>query len=276
MHDLCNASFFWPWSKKPVRTFSSNTLVHRRPFIMWSSLKPSSSAYDLTEGSTASEESVRPELPEPNSTTVIDLTFESDAEPSHATGAASVECKAEENTNQNPEESAEPSKEGSAKRKRTVLAPVKLEKVDSKSYAPTEDEGSCKTQRTIQKHAQLSLLWGQRQDNGLCSGSNQLPCCFGESGNPAGAGPSGRCDLCTGHVLESLHEDGTFGQARITHLLKQLEGKPLEHALVRIKLVLGEQAKLDYAHRRSRALYRSLQRQQKGRFVAGNVRGADL
>ena len=208
------------------------------------------------------------------------MTFESDAEPSHATGAASVECKAEENTNQNPEESAEPSKEGSAKRKRTVLAPVKLEKVDSKSDAPTEDEkheeGSCKTQRTIQKHAQLSLLWGQRQDNGLCSGSNQLPCCFGESGNPAGAGPGGRCDLCTGHVLESLHEDGTFGQARITHLLKQLEGKPLEHALVRIKLVLGEQAKLDYAHRRSRALYRSLQRQQKGRFVAGNVRGADL
>ena len=53
--------------------------------------------------------------------------------------------------------------------------------------------------------------------------------------------------------LKCLHEDLP---QQITHLLVNLKDKPLQHALVRIKLVLGDAAREDYSRRRERALHR--------------------
>ena len=94
---------------------------------------------------------------------------------------------------------------------------------------------------------------GPRKGFGQCEGSNQLPCCFGADGSPANAAPNGRCDLCSKDNLKCLHEDLP---QQITHLLVNLKDKPLQHALVRIKLVLGDAAREDYSRRRERALHR--------------------
>ena len=103
------------------------------------------------------------------------------------------------------------------------------------------------------KRKACHMLWDELAGHGLCGGSNQLPCCFGNDGLPANAGPDGRCDLCSGDSMRALHDQMP---QRLTHILVKLEGKPLQHALVRIKLVLGEGAKDDYNHRRDRALHR--------------------
>ena len=85
----------------------------------------------------------------------------------------------------------------------------------------------------------LQHLWGAHRGHGDCMGSNQLKCYFGSKHHPAKAGPNGCCDLCSSDSLAALTSDPR-GQARITYLLKHLEGKSLQHAYVRIKLVLGE------------------------------------
>ena len=97
------------------------------------------------------------------------------------------------------------------------------------------------------------MLWDELAGHGLCGGSNQLPCCFGNNGLPANAGPDGRCDLCSGDSMRALRDQMP---QRLTRILVKLEGKPLQHALIRIKLMLGESAKDDYQHRRDRALRR--------------------
>ena len=97
------------------------------------------------------------------------------------------------------------------------------------------------------------MLWGELEGHGSCTGSNQLPCCFGKDGHAASAGPDGRCDLRSSESTLALH--GEMPQ-RLTHLLTQLEGKPLQHALVRVKLVLGEDVKDMYEKNRARALHR--------------------
>ena len=99
----------------------------------------------------------------------------------------------------------------------------------------------------------LHEMWGEHEGFGMCEGSNQLECCFGRGGEPTAASPDGRCDLCSGDNLRALHMNC---QSRVTHLLKQLNGKPLQHALIRIKLVLREAAMQDYENRRLRALHR--------------------
>ncbi len=95
-------------------------------------------------------------------------------------------------------------------------------------------------------------LWGGHAGE-QCSGSNQLPCCFGPNGQPAAAGHNGRCDLCSGEVIEMLH---CQMQQRLTHLIVELTGKPLEHALIRLKMILGAEASEMYRRRRERALHR--------------------
>ena len=97
------------------------------------------------------------------------------------------------------------------------------------------------------------LLWGELTGHGICIGSNQLPCYFGTNGGAANAGPDGRCDLCSGDAMRELHRSMP---QRLTHLLTGLEGKPLQHALVRLKLVLGETIMAEYQARRQRALHR--------------------
>ena len=103
-------------------------------------------------------------------------------------------------------------------------------------------------------------LWGAHRGHGDCMGSNQLKCYFGSKHHPAKAGPNGRCDFCSSDSLAALTSDPR-GQARITYLLKHVEGKSLQHAYVRIKLVLGEAAMHTFEWR-ERALYRSSQRRQ--------------
>ena len=105
----------------------------------------------------------------------------------------------------------------------------------------------------------IRALWGQHQDYGHCRGSNQLPCCFGSNGQAAMAGPNGRCDLCTGEVIEMLHASM---QQRLTHLLADLAGKPLEHALIRLKMILGTEARDMYESRRRRAVHRRTQKKK--------------
>ncbi|CAE7364492.1 unnamed protein product [Symbiodinium sp. CCMP2592] len=105
----------------------------------------------------------------------------------------------------------------------------------------------------------LMDLWGCHSGHGACTGSNQLKCYFGANGQPAKAGPDGRCDLCSSDSLTALYEDPR-GQARITYLLKHLDGKNLKHAYARIKIVLGKAIQQDFQFRRQRALRRSLQR----------------
>ena len=111
-------------------------------------------------------------------------------------------------------------------------------------------------------------LWGQRQDCGECRGSNQLPCCFGPNGHAAMAGLNGRCDLCSGEIIEMLH---ATMQQRLTHLIANLTGKPLEHALVRIKMVLGSEARDMYERRRERALHRRPRHGQVRNSAGTNV-----
>ena len=114
-------------------------------------------------------------------------------------------------------------------------------------------EASGKTDPAPRKRRARGLLWDQHEGFGQCEGSNQLPCCFGADGSPANAAPNGRCDLCSKDNLKCLHEDLP---QQITHLLVNLKEKPLKHALVRIKLVLGDAAREDYSRRRERALHR--------------------
>ena len=97
------------------------------------------------------------------------------------------------------------------------------------------------------------MLWGELEGHGSCTGSNQLPCYFGKDGHAASAGPDGRCDLCSSESMLALHSEMP---QRLTHLLTRLEGKPLQHALVRVKLVLGEDVKNMYEKNRARALHR--------------------
>ena len=104
-----------------------------------------------------------------------------------------------------------------------------------------------------QKRKGSDMLWGGLDGHGPCIGSNQLPCCFGCNGHPANAGPDGRCDLCSGDALRALHE---HMPQRVTHLLVALQGKPLQHALIRVKIIFGEAAMNDYDNRRQRALHR--------------------
>ena len=97
------------------------------------------------------------------------------------------------------------------------------------------------------------MLWGELEGHGSCAGSNQLPCYFGKDGHAASAGLNGRCDLCSVESMRALRSEMP---QRLTHLLTQLEGKPLQHALVRVKLVLGEGVKDMYKKNRARALHR--------------------
>lgn len=117
---------------------------------------------------------------------------------------------------------------------------VKVEKTGS------DDTGS-------KKRKACDMIWREHTGFGLCRGSNQLPCSFGKDGLPAQAGPCSRCDLCSSEALEALH-DGM--PQRVTHLLSNLHGKPLKHAFVRIKIVLGKAAEADYKMRRHRVLQR--------------------
>lgn len=127
----------------------------------------------------------------------------------------------------------------------------------------TSDEPIPKKRRVV--------FWEEHEGFGLCKGSNQLPCCFGSAGKPANAAPSGRCDLCDADVLKAFH-DGP--QMRITHLLANLEKKPLLHALARIRLVLGNEARDDYINRRKRTLQRrNPDRPKRGPRHAGEDRG---
>ena len=103
------------------------------------------------------------------------------------------------------------------------------------------------------KRRGCQMLWGELEGHGSCKGSNQLPCYFGKDGHAASAGPDGRCDLCSSECMLALHREMP---QRLTHLLTQLEGKPLQHALVRVKIVLGEDAKNMYEKNRARALHR--------------------
>ena len=91
-------------------------------------------------------------------------------------------------------------------------------------------------------------LWLPSEDCGFCTGSNQLPCCFGPNGEPARAEPNGRCDLCCTAALQAL-DGAPLGQARITHLLKNLNGKPLLPGYARIGIALGEEARDKYKFR---------------------------
>ena len=126
---------------------------------------------------------------------------------------------------------------------------------------------------TNSRHTPGTLgLWGQHQNCGECSGSNQLPCCFGAAGAPAMAGENGRCDLCTGEIIEMLH---ATMQQRLTHLISNLTGKPLEHALVRIKMVLGEEARDMYKKRRERALHRRPRHNQDQTSKSSRVKTED-
>jgi len=99
----------------------------------------------------------------------------------------------------------------------------------------------------------LKAMWRDHEGHGACTGSNELPCCFGKDGQAANAGPDGRCDLCSGPTIRMLHEH-SYAHRRLTFLLKQLHGRPLLHALVRIKLVLGPEARDIYRKRRMAAL----------------------
>ena len=108
----------------------------------------------------------------------------------------------------------------------------------------------------------LRELWLSSEDCGFCTGSNQLPCCFGPSGEPARAEANGRCDLCCTAALQALDE-APRGQARITHLLKNLNGKPLLHGYARIGIALGEKARDKYKFRRERAIARAARKAAK-------------
>ena len=121
-----------------------------------------------------------------------------------------------------------------------VVFPVKVELAD--------EEG-----RDANKKKARYTFWAAHEGFGLCKGSNQLPCCFGPDGKPANAAPNGRCDLCSTDNLEALH-DGM--PQKITHLLADLEGKPLQHALIRVGIALGPEARAEYSMRRERAVRR--------------------
>ena len=105
----------------------------------------------------------------------------------------------------------------------------------------------------VKKRQACDIIWGEHDGFGLCRGSNQLRCYFGLDGLPAQAGPCGRCDFCSSDALEALHDNMP---QRITHLLSNIHGKPLQHAFVRIKIVLGEAAQTDYKMRRERVMQR--------------------
>ena len=114
-----------------------------------------------------------------------------------------------------------------------------------------EDGGAEETPKPLP--AFLKAMWRDHEGHGTCTGSNELPCCFGKEGKAANAGPDGRCDLCSGTTIRMLRGH-PYAYRRLTFLLKQLHGKPLLHALVRIKLVLGPQARDLYKERRRAAL----------------------
>ena len=107
--------------------------------------------------------------------------------------------------------------------------------------------------RDANKKKARYTFWAAHEGFGVCKGSNQLPCCFGPDGKPANAAPNGRCDLCSTDNLEALH-DGM--PQKITHLLADLDGKPLQHALIRVGIALGPEARADYSMRRDRAVRR--------------------
>ncbi|CAE7446203.1 unnamed protein product, partial [Symbiodinium sp. CCMP2456] len=138
------------------------------------------------------------------------------------------------------EEAAEGKEAAVASKAESHMPAVKVEKTEP-------DDTSSK------KRKACDMIWREHTGFGLCRGSNQLPCSFGKDGLPAQAGPCSRCDLCSSDALEALH-DGM--PQRVTHLLSNLHGKPLKHAFVRIKIVLGKAAEADYKMRRQRVLQR--------------------
>lgn len=239
---------------------------------MWHSLRAASKTYDLTEEAIDSAQPIAANTVNPSTSEVANI-FDLCSDSSRTSEALAGNNPAEADKDIKREKlasSSEVKKEHEPGSKR-----IKLEKAAPSSELDVQANQGDTKKKNVQKNSHLRLLWEHHDEHGFCTGSNQLPCCFGVAGAPAGAGPGGRCDLCTTQVLEALHEDSTFGRARITHLLKQLEGKPLEHALIRVKLALGQEAQLDYAHRRARALYRGLQRQQRGRIIAGEISNAE-
>ena len=133
------------------------------------------------------------------------------------------------------------------------------EPIEISSESDTESKESIPDDSERRLRGGLRHLWGAHEGHGDCSGSNQLKCYFGSEDKPAKAGPDGRCDLCSADSLAALNSD-PLGQGRITYLLKQLSGKKLQHAYIRIKLVLGEETMRAFEWRRTRALHRSLQR----------------
>eukprot|EP00439_Symbiodinium_sp_Y106_P059747 s42_g8.t1 len=133
------------------------------------------------------------------------------------------------------------------------------EPIDISSESDTKSEENIPDDSECRLRGGLRHLWGAHRGHGDCSGSNQLKCYFGSDDKPAKAGPDGRCDLCSGDSLAALNSD-PLGQARITYLLKHLSGKKLQHAYVRVKLVLGAETMRAFEWRRTRALHRSLQR----------------
>ena len=130
------------------------------------------------------------------------------------------------------------------------------EEVLSMSCETEEDDPPAPTSRM---KGALKELWLSSENCGLCTGSNELRCYFGQKGQAANAEPGGRCDLCSSASLRALHEHPR-GQARITYLLKNLTEKPLLHGYARIAIALGEEAREMYRFRRERALYRTAQR----------------
>ena len=140
-----------------------------------------------------------------------------------------------------------------------VVSDTDEEPIEISSESDTKSEENIPDDSEYRLRGGLQHLWGAHRGHGDCSGSNQLKCYFGSDDKPAKAGPDGRCDLCSGDSLAALNSD-PLGQARITYLLKHLSGKKLQHAYVRIKLVLGEETMRAFEWRRTRALHRSLQR----------------
>ena len=101
-------------------------------------------------------------------------------------------------------------------------APETVEVAPTSSSAPGDAGAPAGRRRRVH-----GGIWGQHSGYGICGGLNQLPCCFGDDGGPANAAACGRCDLCSGDALRLLHNDMP---QRITHLLCELDGKPLAHA----------------------------------------------
>ena len=99
----------------------------------------------------------------------------------------------------------------------------------------------------------LRELWGAHEGFGWCIGVGKQTCKFGSDGKRARAGPSGMCDLCDPDALHDLYDNC---QARLTHLLRELEGNARTKGMQRVRKVLGADIAKDFENRVRRAARR--------------------